>query len=206
LPQGKRCGIKAFKYCLNTKEIINTMNDGVMLISPDGVILMVNRALEEISGYSREELMGRSCSIFQCDICELSRSKGKGHWCGLFRVGHARGTPCCFVRKDGSYIHVLKNASLLKDPAKRVLGAVETVTDISEIDRREEQIQQFSRLLDENSSFLGILGSSPGMQSVFEIIRKVAQRNGQGIGCSRHPQFGEAAERPLYSAQLRIAQ
>jgi transcriptional regulator with PAS, ATPase and Fis domain len=70
---------------------------------------------------------------------------------------------------------VLKNACLLKDPNQRVLGAVETVTDISEIDRAEERIQQLSRLLDDNTSFHGILGSSPGMQSVFEIIRKVAE-------------------------------
>ena len=157
------------------KEIINTMNDGVMLIAPDGAILMVNRALEEITGYTREELLGRSCSIFHCDVCETSRSGGKGHWCQLFDAGHAHRKPCFVMRKDGSYVHVLKNASLLKDGDQRVLGAVETVTDISEIDRREERIQQLSRLLDENANFHGMLGRSPGMQRVFEIVRKVAQ-------------------------------
>lgn len=157
------------------KEIINTMNDGVMLVSPDGAILMVNRALEEISGYNREELMGRSCSIFHCDSCETTRLEGNGHWCELFNVGHAHRTPCFLMRKDGSYVHVLKNASLLRDGDNSVLGAVETVTDISEIDRREERIQQLSKLLDENASFHGILGRSPSMQRIFDIIRKVAQ-------------------------------
>jgi PAS domain S-box-containing protein len=157
------------------KEIINTMNDGVVLISPDGVILMVNRALEEITGYGREELMGRLCTVFNCDVCQLCRSGGKGNWCELFDLGEARRKPCILQRKDGSYVHVLKNASLLRDAEGKVLGAVETVTDISEIDRREEQIQQLSRLLDENASFHGMLGRSPGMQRVFEIIRKVAQ-------------------------------
>jgi two-component system response regulator HydG len=157
------------------KAIINTMNDGVVLISPDGVILMVNRALEEISGYRREELLGRSCLIFHCDVCEVARSGGKGHWCELFDIGHARGKSCFLMRQDGSYVHVLKNASLLRDAEGNVLGAVETVTDISEIDKREERIQQLSRLLDENVSFHGLVGRSVQMQKVFEIVRKVAQ-------------------------------
>ena len=157
------------------KEIINTMNDGVMLISPDGVILMANRALEEITGYGRQELIGSPCSLFHCDVCEAVRSEGKKHWCELFDIGHARGKSCFLMRRDGSYVHVLKNASLLKDAAGKVLGAVETVTDISEIDKREERIQQLSRLLDENASFHGMLGRSSAMQKVFEIIQKVAQ-------------------------------
>jgi len=157
------------------KEIINTMNDGVVLISPDGVILMVNLALQEITGYSREELLGQSCTIFHCDVCELCRSEGNGHWCKLFDAGHARKKPCSLLRKDGSYVHVLKNASLLRDADGKVLGAVETVTDISEIDRREEQIHRLSRLLDDDASFHGMLGRSLAMRKVFEIIRKVAQ-------------------------------
>jgi two-component system, NtrC family, response regulator HydG len=157
------------------KEIINTMNDGVMLISPDGTILMVNRALQEISGYKREELLGMSCSIFHCDVCELARSEGKGHWCGLFEEGYAHRKSCSLMRKDRSYVHVLKNASLLKDPEGRVLGAVETVTDISEIDKRDQQIEQLSRLLDGNADFQGLVGRSPGMRKVFEIVRKAAQ-------------------------------
>jgi len=157
------------------KEIINTMNDGVVLISPDGVILMVNRALEQISGYTREELIGRSCLVFHCDVCEVVRSEGKGHWCELFDVGHAHGKSCSLMRKDGSYVHVLKNASLLKDADGKVLGAVETVTDISEIDKREEKIQQLSRLLDSDAGFHGMVGRSPAMRKVFEIVQKVAQ-------------------------------
>ena len=157
------------------KEIINTMNDGVMLVSPDGTILMVNHALEEISGYQREELLGMACSIFHCDVCEVARSEGKGHWCGLFEEGHAHRKSCFLMRKDRSYIHVLKNASLLKDSEGKVLGAVETVTDISEIDKRDQRIEQLSRLLDGDADFQGMLGRSPDMRMVFELIQKAAQ-------------------------------
>jgi two-component system response regulator HydG len=157
------------------KEIFNTINDGMILISPEGIILMVNRAMEEISGYKKEELTGRSCSLLGCDACRQSRSEGKGHWCELFEAGHARRKPCFLMRKDGSYLHVLKNASLLRDAEEKVLGAIETLTDISGIDMREERIHQLSRLLEESSSFCGMLGRSPGMKKVFELIGKAAQ-------------------------------
>jgi PAS domain S-box-containing protein len=157
------------------KEIINTMNDGVALISPDGTILMVNRALQEISGYSRNELIGRSCSIFHCDVCERVRSDGKGHWCELFELGQAHKRSCYLMRKDGTYVHVLKNASILKDASGNKLGAVETITDISEIDKRDQKIEQLSKLLDGDTTFHGMVGRSLGMRKVFEVIEKAAQ-------------------------------
>ncbi|MHC1725135.1 MAG: sigma-54 interaction domain-containing protein [Syntrophobacteraceae bacterium] len=157
------------------KEIINTMNDGVVLVSQDGAILMVNRALEQITGYSREELLGRQCSIFHCDACERVRAGGRSRWCELFDLGHAQKKACALMRKDGSYVHVLKNASLLKDEAGIVLGAVETITDISPIEQRDEKIEQLSKLLEVDSTFHGMVGKSQAMNRVFEIIRKAAQ-------------------------------
>ncbi len=56
------------------KEIINTMTDGLMVASPDGTILMVNQAFEKIMGYRREEIIGRSCAILNCDTCATARS------------------------------------------------------------------------------------------------------------------------------------
>ena len=157
------------------KDIINTISDGVLLISPDGTILMANRAMEEISGYSREELIGQPCSIFHCRACEIARSGGMESWCDLFNVGYARRKSCSLVRKDGSYLHVLKNASLLKEADGNIIGAVETVTDISEIEERDEKIEQLSKLLQGNTTFQGMVGKSEVMQRAFEVIRKAAQ-------------------------------
>ncbi|HAA02426.1 MAG TPA: sigma-54-dependent Fis family transcriptional regulator [Syntrophobacteraceae bacterium] len=156
------------------REIINTMNDGVVLVSPDGTIVMVNRALEEITGYTRGELMGESCAIFHCDVCKAVRAEGKEHWCELFEVGHAHRRSCLLMRKDHSYVHVLKNAALLKDEDGKVLGAVETLTDISEIDKRDQKIQQLSKLLGGDGDFHGMVGRSPSIRKVFEIVEKAA--------------------------------
>ena len=157
-------------------EIINTMNDGLALIGPDGTIMMVNRALEEMTGYSREELIGSSCSMFNCDTCEIARSSGKDKWCTVFSTGRLSNKRCLLMRKDGSYFHALKNASLLKESDGRVLAAVETVTDISEIDKRDQKIEQLSRLLYmEETGFHGMVGASAAMRKVFEITEKASK-------------------------------
>ncbi len=157
------------------KEVVNTMNDGLMVVSPDGTILMVNKAFENIMGYSREELIGSSCTLMHCDSCAAARSEGKSHWCELFEQEAATRKPCLFMRKDGSYVHVLKNAAILRDEAGQVLGAVETLTDISELDRRDEKIKQLSKLMDVADGFQGMVGKSPQMQQVFELTQKAAQ-------------------------------
>jgi two-component system, NtrC family, response regulator HydG len=163
---------KIFRYL---KEIINTMNDGLMVASPDGTILMVNQAFEKIMGYSREEIIGRSCTTLSCDACANARSAGKKQWCELFEQGAATRKHCLFMRKDGSYVHILKNAAILRDEAGQVLGAVETFTDISGLAQRDEQIQQLSQLLDTAGDFQGLVGKSPGMQQVFDLTRRAAQ-------------------------------
>ncbi len=157
------------------KEIMNTMNDGLVIIDPNGIIRMVNSALERLTGYPRAELIGQSCSIFNCDVCEAARTKGRGKWCLLFDLGSTNMKRCLIARKDGCYISVFKKASVLKDERGAVLGAVETLTDISEIDKRDQKIEELSRLIDTDLGFHGLIGKSPVMQKAFMIIEKAAQ-------------------------------
>jgi PAS domain S-box-containing protein len=57
-----------------------------MLVGPDGTIIVVNAAMERFSGYGREELVGTSCTILNCDACDLMVSESKEKWCLLFET------------------------------------------------------------------------------------------------------------------------
>jgi PAS domain S-box-containing protein len=152
------------------KTVVNTIQDGVMIVDTDGTIVSVNKALENITGYSNNELIGKPCTIFNCNICEIAR-EGKGEkWCSLFRTGAVSKRKCALMKKDGVYIHVLKNASLLHDSNGQVMGAVETMTDITELIEKDTQIEAFRRELQTENGFHGILGSSASMQQVFDLI------------------------------------
>jgi len=157
------------------EEIFDTMHDGLLVISPQGTVSMVNRALEKMSGYTAEEILGSPCTLFGCDICDIARSCTGSSWCLLFKEGCLDMKRTLLRRKDGSYLPVLKNAALLKDRAGKVIGAVETLTDLSELDRKDQAIEELHRLLDPARGFHGMVGASPAMQEVFRLVKEAAR-------------------------------
>lgn len=160
------------------KRIINTMNDGLIVISPEGRILMVNQAFEQLTGYTFDDVSGKPCTLLKCDACELAikSEENKTWWCALFHPDHEgmKRCRCSYMKKDGTYIPVLKNASVLRDEEGNPLGAVETLTDISELHRLDQEVTRLSRQLDTEGRFFGIIGQSHAMQNVFDVIQRVA--------------------------------
>ncbi len=157
------------------EQIINTLNEGLLVVGTDGTILMINEAFERLTGYRAEEVIGRPCTLLRCDACETFRTKENDNWCALFRHGEQDKKRCAIIKKDGGYLHILKNASLLTGPDGKTLGAVETFTDISEVFRLDEKIEQLSRQLECGDQFCGIVGKSPAMKQVFEMIQRAAR-------------------------------
>ena len=50
------------------ETVVSTIKDGVMIVDTNGYIVSVNEAMERITGYSREELIGQKCSILNCSL------------------------------------------------------------------------------------------------------------------------------------------
>jgi PAS domain S-box-containing protein len=156
-------------------RIINTMNEGLMLVGPQGSILMVNRSFEQLTGYTSEEVIGRSCKLIGCDACESVLTCDETGWCKLFQPDQEdlRRCRCAIIRKDGSLVPALKNACVLRDELGNVLGAVETITDLSEIERLDQKVEVLARQLGD-CGHLGIIGSAPAMRKVFQLIERAA--------------------------------
>ena len=51
------------------KTVVNTIQDGIMIVSTRGTIVSVNRAFEKMTGYNQDELLGRECGILECNAC-----------------------------------------------------------------------------------------------------------------------------------------
>jgi len=157
------------------KTVVTAIQEGVMIVDIDGIIVSANQALRRITGYQKEELIGKPCTILNCDRCEIIRNDNKKHWCRLFADGGLKMTRCVITKKDGSYTHVLKNASLLYDGEGKEMGAVETLTDITELVEKDLKIEAFQRELRHYDRFHGIIGASSQMQQVFDMIANASQ-------------------------------
>jgi two-component system, NtrC family, response regulator HydG len=159
------------------KKIINTMNDGLMLVGRDGTILMVNKAFEQLTGYAADEIIGKPCTVLDCDACERVFKKEGDQWqCSLFKPGQKdiKRCRCVITKKDGTLLPALKNASVLRDDRGQPLGTVENIADLSELNRLDQEVDQLSRQLDQSGGFHGIIGQSTIMQKTFEVIQKAA--------------------------------
>ncbi|MBI5896732.1 MAG: sigma 54-interacting transcriptional regulator [Desulfobacterales bacterium] len=190
------------------KTVVNTLRDGLMIVDERGIIVSVNDALERITGYSRAELIGNDCSILNCDVCQNIRANGGGERCSLFAGQTVKGRQCVIVRKDGSIMHALKSACLLNDDQGDRIGAVDTITDITELIEKENQIAAYERQLRSDDGFCGLIGTSPPMRRVFDLIANAAQSDapviilgesgtGKELAAQAIHQIGARADKPF---------
>jgi PAS domain S-box-containing protein len=157
------------------KTIVDTLQDGVMVVDARGQILAVNPAVTQMTGYAPSELIGRSCRMLDCTGCDII-GKGSGkRWCGLFVSGGVRAKRCVITTKDQREVTIIKNAAILRDPQGNAIGAVETLKDMSEIIRQQEEISSLRKSLHMEEGYHGMLGRSLLMQALFELIENVAQ-------------------------------
>ncbi len=185
------------------KTVVDTIQDGVMIVNPEGRIVSVNRAFEVITGYKRDEILGQSCAVLNCSACEITRNEKGCHWCAMFRKGRLKKQNCMLRRKDGSTVHVVKNASVLKDSHGQVTGAVETLTDISDLMDKQTQIETYRRELHAQDRFHGMIGASAPMQRIFELIRNAAQSDAPVIIFGESGTGKELVARAIHEASHR---
>ena len=187
------------------KIVVDTMQDGLMVLDPMGNILAVNPAAERLTGYSAQELIGNNCRTLNCTGCDIyGRGEGK-QWCSLFVSGEVRAKKCLISDKSRRAVHVVKNASVLKDSEGRLLGAVETFTDISEIVRQKQEIESLRRSCRLEEGHHGLLGESQPMRDLFELIENVAQTDAPVLIQGQSGTGKELVARALHEESPRSA-
>ena len=153
-----------------TKErdvILDSINEGVFTVGEEWRITSFNGAAERITGVTREEAIGRHCSeVFHANICETA--------CALRRT-MSDGQPIVnttahIVNHAGQRVPIRISTALLKDDEDHVIGGVETFQDLS-------QVEELKKELRARYSFQDIIGRSPVMLRLFELLPRIAESN-----------------------------
>jgi two-component system, NtrC family, response regulator HydG len=185
------------------KTIVDTLQDGVMVVDPRGKILALNPAAEQLTGYGPGELIGKSCRVLDCTGCEIIGRGQAEQWCGLYAKGKVRAKKCVITNKEHRSVNVIKNASILRDENGDIIGAVETLTDMSELVRQQMEISLLRKNLQMDNGYHGIIGKSSPMQNLFELVDNVALTDAPVIITGESGTGKELVARAIHESSVR---
>ena len=98
-------------------------------VDADRNLVTVSPALERLTGFAADEVLGRSClMVNRCQECLTS--------CGVFREGEIRDAPLTLFRADGTEVEVIKSGKVFRNEAGEITGAIEVVRPTSGQDIR----------------------------------------------------------------------
>ena len=155
-------------------QIVHSMADGVFTLDIDGRISFWNRSMERISGYTAREALGQTCELLECSRCFGKKCPAGIKKCGVIEHGTSEAKECNVRHKDGHDVPVIKNAGVVTDENNKIIGVVETVTDITELTRARQEAEEATRRLGEVHRMDNIIGKSNAMRQVFAAIRAAA--------------------------------
>lgn len=129
--------------------IINSMYDGLYLVDNDRKIFFWNDAAQRISGFTREEVIGKSCSD-----CILTHIDAEGN--DLCQYGcpvqatmtdrQAHENTVYLHHKKGHRIPVHVRTSPLIDGQGNIAGAIELFTDLSHQEANVLRVKELEKL------------------------------------------------------------
>ena len=155
-------------------QVLDTISDGVFSMEKNGAIVFWSKSMEKISGFTAQEALGKTCSLLQASLCIGTRGVRNPIICNAFQ-GISSGSRECFIRhKEGHDIPVIKNATPIKNKAEKVIGVIESVTDLTELEKARLTIEETTLRLGEKHKLDGIIGKSDCIQGVFLSIKATA--------------------------------
>jgi diguanylate cyclase (GGDEF)-like protein/PAS domain S-box-containing protein len=131
------------------ERIIENLHDGLYFVDRDRVITYWNKAAEQISGFTANEVVGKSCSdniLTHIDSEGNSLCTGMCPLAGTIADGKPREAEIYMHHKDGHRIPVSVRISTLTDRDGNIIGGVELFTDVSNKAANELRVKELEKL------------------------------------------------------------
>lgn len=148
----------------NLERILDNLSEGIFAHDLERRILFFNRAAEKITGYRREDVVGKDChDAFGGPFCGGKCSFQEGPPGFLEHVYY----PLNILTTDGEARRLEMCVTGMKDGEGSFIGVLASFRDVTELIGLRLQ-------LGELKSFAGIVGQHPKMLRIFREIRDLA--------------------------------
>jgi PAS domain S-box-containing protein len=133
-----------------TRDFLETLiegsMDGIIITDGKGIITSVNNAIQRMTAFTKEELIGEHASVLSTKdknirkmVLEKTRELFEKDFCSY----ESR-----FITKDGNLIDVESSSSLIKNDEGDIIAGISTVRDITEKKKAGEELKKHRDNLD----------------------------------------------------------
>jgi len=147
------------------ENIISTMAESLILLNAVGIIVDINKATEDLLGYQKNEVKGKSFDLL------LPEHLQKTLLDRIIKGETIKSYDIVFKTKNLENILVSFSTSLLKDSAGNIAGIIGVAADISDRKKAEEALRESEeryRALVQNVP-IGVYRTTPGAKGKFLI-------------------------------------
>ena len=121
------------------QALVESIQDGLAVLSPDGKLILVNDRLCEMTGFARDALLGATSPFpfWPADRADGIRAEIER----LLEEGGGE-VDLAFCRANGGRFPAILSVTVLRDATGRGAGCVATVKDVSDRRRAEDQLRR----------------------------------------------------------------
>ena len=177
------------------EKLIDSMNDVLIVISPDGVIQSVNRAFNDLFGVRADAVVGRSLTEFNeanSPLCMFSSISS------ALEHGALHGIECDCRTANGKLVPMLYSLAVMKDESGEPQAIICAAQNISSLKLIQEALQQKQAELEEvNRNLEGIVSSRTAELAIGNegLRAEVAERQKKTVELRAARDLAESANR-----------
>jgi PAS domain S-box-containing protein len=153
------------------RSLIEASLDPLVTIGSDGKIMDVNKATQDVTGYSRQKLIGTDFSGYF-----TNPAKAQAGYEEVFLKGFVRDYLLEIKNKKGEIVPVLYNATLYRDEEGKVTGVFAAARDISDLKKAEEKLEKSANELRELSRHVEDLMETEKTQIAHDLHDDLGQK------------------------------
>ncbi len=148
----------------NLERILDNMKDGIIAHDMKRRIFYFNKKAENITGYNREEVLGKDCHVaFGSPFCGSRCS-----FCSDQRPFHdSADYPVNITTRTGESRQIEMVATMMRDDQERDVGVLATFRDVTDIFELKVKAREMT-------GFSNIIGCNEKMVEVFRQIKDVS--------------------------------